>query len=210
MENADTRLCWGTPSCLPPPDPPLPQDGSTAAPPTRRPRHRPRPPSTSAATGTSPRATTPASRTRAPRTRTPSPTASASGGGGRSGVSPTPYSPSLRSTRKHARQPAPARRRLRRRVCPASARPRGDPRPHHRGPTRASTSFGRVSPPWTGLPPRSYPVTTVLVLCIALLTVPPELQNIPRGTPQSVLSFLTASPPRLALNYVQVQEVIQA
>ena len=37
MENADTRLCWGTPSCLPPPDPPLPQDGSTAAPPTRRP-----------------------------------------------------------------------------------------------------------------------------------------------------------------------------
>jgi hypothetical protein len=33
MENADTRSCWGTPGCLPPPDPLLPQDGSTAAPP---------------------------------------------------------------------------------------------------------------------------------------------------------------------------------
>ena len=78
MENANTstRSCWGTPGCLPPPDPLLPQDGSTAAPPTRRSRHQPRPPSTSAATEASPRAT---SRTRASRTRTPSPTASASG-----------------------------------------------------------------------------------------------------------------------------------
>jgi hypothetical protein len=110
----------------------------------------------------------------------------------------TPYSPSLRSTRKHARQPAPARRRPRRRVCPPPARPRGGSRPHRRGSTRTSTSSGRVSPPMAGLAPRSLSSDHRTRPLYSTPNRAPELQNIPRGTPQSVPSFLAASPPRLA------------